>query len=331
MEGADAQQQVRRPRIWMEAGLHPDAVAQLREATEVVPSRDLAELRGCAAMIVGASRRVDGPLLDMAGPELLAVARPGIGIDAIDLFAATQRGVLVVSTPDAPSESTAEHAVALMLALAKRVVEGDRWLRGSRQHGLSVGVELRNLTLGVVGLGRVGRRVAEICGSGLRMQVLGNDPFLGRLEADSLGVEKVAELDELLSRSDVVSLHVPATGQSRGMIGSAALALMKPDAMLINGSRGSVVDEEALARALREGRLGGAALDVFQMEPPDADHPLLALPNVVVTPHIASRTGAALEAMSSGTASQLLQVLRGEQPPFLVNPEAWPGRTRRKR
>jgi D-3-phosphoglycerate dehydrogenase / 2-oxoglutarate reductase len=327
MQDAETQSKSR-PRIWMEAGLHPDALAQLREQTEVVASRDVADLRGCAAMIVGGNRRVDGPLLDLAGPELLAVARPGIGVDAIDVTAASERGVLVINTPDAPTESTAEHAVALMLALAKRVVEGDRWLRGARDQGLSVGIELRDLTLGVVGLGRIGRRVAEIAGAGLRMLVLGFDPYVGREEAESFGVEKVADLDEMLSRSDVVSLHVPATGRTRGFIGDAALGQMKPTAILINASRGSVVDEMALARALTEGRLAGAALDVFHTEPPPPDHPLLALPNVIVTPHIASRTGAGLTAMSDGTVAQLLQVLHGEQPPNLVNPEVWPGRVK---
>lgn len=315
-----------RPRAWLECGLHQPSLERLQKSFEVVRGGDLDTLPGSAVMIVSSQPDVDGTMLDRAGPSLLAVARPGIGVDNIDLAAATERGVLVVNTPAAPSESTAEHAVALLLGFAKQVVEGDRWVRGDRQEPLGVGVELRGRTLGVVGLGRIGSRVAQICGPGLGMRVIGYDPFLDRAAASARGVEPVDSLHELLGAADVVSLHLPLTAETRGSFNEATLRAMKPGAILVNASRGPVVDEDALVRALRDGHLRGAALDVFHVEPPPPDHPLLSLPNVVMTPHIASRTDGGTAAMGDGVATQLLQLLEGERPPNLVNPEVWPGR-----
>jgi D-3-phosphoglycerate dehydrogenase / 2-oxoglutarate reductase len=316
-----------RARIWLESTLHAEALARLEQAAEVVATADPARLAGCLAMIVGSRPRVDGDLLDQAGPELLAVARPGIGVDNVELDAATERGVLVINTPDGPTESTAEHATALLLALAKQVRDGDRWLRGPRTQPLPLGFELLGRTLGLVGLGRIGKRMAEICGRGLRMRVLAYDPYASPAAAEALGVELVDNLDALLARADVVSLHAPATAETRGLIGDEALRRMKPEAFLINVSRGSLVDEAALARALREGRLAGAGLDVFHVEPPPPDHPLIGLPNVIMTPHIGSATDGGRQKMSDSVVEQVLQVLRGERPSSLVNPEAWPGRT----
>lgn len=318
-----------KPRVWMEAGLHPPALARLEAVAELVTSRDPADLPGSAALIVGSRRTIDGAFLDLAGPTLLAVTRPGIGVDNVNLGAATERGILVINTPDAPTESTAEHTVALLLSLAKRVVDGDRWLRGARNGAwITPGLELRDRTLGVVGLGRIGRRVAEICGQGLRMRVLAYDPYISGETARSLGAEAVRDLDELLRTADVVTLHVPVTDQTRGLIDERALRLMRPGSVLVNAGRGYLVDEAALVRVLQDGHLAGAALDVFLTEPPPPDNPLLSLPNVVVTPHIASMTDGGIRAMGEGVVEQLVGLLeRGERPRFLVNPDAWPGRT----
>lgn len=315
-----------RPRAWVESRLHEPSLKRLAAAFEIVQGGDVATLPGSTVMIVSSTPDVSGAMLDAAGPSLVAVARPGIGVDNVDLAAATERGVLVINTPSAPSESTAEHAVALLLGLAAGVVEGDRWVHGDRSAALSIGLELRGRTLGVVGLGRIGRRVAQICGPGLGMRVLGYDPFLDAPAVQALGVEPVPGLEALLAGSDAVSLHLPLTPQTRGSFDAAALARMKRGAILVNASRGQVVDEDALVDALRSGHLRGAALDVFHVEPPPPDHPLLALPNVVATPHIASRTDGGTAAMGEGVATQLLQLLRGERPEHLVNPEAWPGR-----
>ncbi len=316
-----------RPLIWMERRLHPEALARLEEVAEVIASTDLADLPGAAAAIVSSIPAVNAAFMDQAGPSLKVIARPGIGVDNIDIPAATQRGILVVNTPDAPTESTAEHAVALLLALSKRVVMGDMTLRGTDlPRARLLGTEARGRVLGVVGFGRIGRRVAEICALGLKMRVIAYDPYVDRTQAAALGVEMVDDLDTLLAQADFVTLHCALTPETRHLIGERELRRMKPGAYLINVSRGPVVDEAALVRVLEEGHLAGAALDVFDPEPPLPDNPLFRMVNVVVTPHIGSYTDLGTLAMSEGAAEQVLQVLRGERPTFLLNPEAWPGR-----
>ena len=317
-----------RPKVWLTHPLHPEASARLEAAVEVILSPDGAGLPVVAAAIVGSKITFDGDLLDRLGPDLKVLARTGIGADNIDLAAATQRGILVVNTPDAPSESTAEHAVALLLALSKRVVAGDRSIRGA---GLTraqlLGMELKGRVLGVVGFGRIGRRVAEICALGLGMQILAFDPYLDPAQLNAPGVEVVDDLNVLLSRADVVTLHTPLTSETRHLLGERELRRMKPGSYLINASRGAVLDQDALLRVLQSGHLAGAALDVFPGQPPSPGDPLLNLPNVVVTPHIGSYTESGVKAMGLGAADQVLQVLRGERPRFLLNPEAWPGRS----
>lgn len=318
-----------RPRVWTDRVLIGESMKRLQAATHVIATGNLADLPGAAAVIVGGTAVVDATFMGQAGPTLKVIARPGIGVDRIDIPEATRRGILVVNTPDAPTESTAEHAVALLLALAKHVVLGDRKMREGYllREQMPLGTEVRGQVLGIVGLGRVGRRVAEICGQGLKMQVIAYDPYVSKEQATSLGATLLSDLDTLLARADFVTLHTPLTRETYHLIGERELSLMKQGAYLINTSRGPVVDEGALVRALESGHLAGAALDVFDPEPPLPDNPLFHLPNVVVTPHIASYTDRAEEAMCAGAAEQVLQVLRGERPPFLVNPEAWPGRT----
>lgn len=316
-----------KPKVWLDRDINSDALAKLSARARVVVSPELARLPGAAAAIISSLVDANGEFMDRTGPGLRVIARPGIGVDNVDVPAATERGILVVNTPDAPTESTAEHTVALLLALAKRVTAGDRSLRGDelpRAHLL--GAELRDRVLGVVGFGRIGRRVAEICGQGLKMQVIAHDPYIDPAQVTAPGVEPVSSLDVLLARSDLVTLHTALTPETRHLIGERELRLMKPGAYLINASRGPVIDEAALVRALQEGHLAGAALDVFDPEPPEADNPLLRMANVVVTPHIASYTDRGTEAMGLGAVEQVLQVLRGERPPNLLNPEAWPGR-----
>ncbi|HMO59256.1 MAG TPA: hydroxyacid dehydrogenase [Roseiflexaceae bacterium] len=314
-------------RIWTDARLHSEAQAIVRSYGELILGGDMALLPGAAAAIVSSLARVDGAFMDMAGPQLWAIARPGIGYDNIDVAAATQRGILVMNTPDAPTESTAEHAVALLLALAKRVTVGQERLRtGFFSIEGGPGMELRGRTIGLIGFGRIGRRVAQICSAGLLMRVLAYDPFTDWSHTGE-GVTPVHTLEALLGEADIVSLHTALTPQTRQLIGARELALMRPGAVLINVSRGPVIDEAALLTALRNGHIGGAGLDVYDPEPPDGENPLLFLPNVVVTPHIATYTDAAQLNMGRGAAEQVGRVLHGERPPSLVNPEAWPGRT----
>lgn len=317
-----------KPKIWMSWRWPSEGIMRLETVAEVFSPGDSTQLPGVEVVIVG-QETIDGAVMDLIGPNLKVLARPGIGVDTIDLAAATARGILVINTPDGPTESTAEHTVALLLAVAKRVTLGDMQLRrGEISRPDLRGTEVRDRVLGVVGYGRIGRRVAEICSQGLKMRVLAYDPYVMESTVVQPGVEIVNNLAELLAQADVVTLHVPLTLQTRPLLGERELRLMKPGSYLINASRGPVVDEAALIRVLAEGHLAGAGLDVFDPEPPLPDNPLLQMTNVVLTPHIASYTDRGLEAMMHGVIDQILLILQGERPPFLVNPAAWPGRAR---
>lgn len=316
-----------KPKVWTEVELHPSVVAQLTEVAEVISGGTQATLPSVDIAIIGASK-VNGAFLDHAGPQLKLVARHGIGYNDVDVPAATARGVLATNTPDGPTEPTAEHTVALLLAAAKWIVKGDLYLRNNRPYTRSTlrGVEVRDLTLGIVGFGRIGRRVAEICGLGLRMRVVVFDPYLPVGSAAPSYVELVGDLDTLLTQADFLTLHTPLTPETHHFIGARELHLLKPGSYVINASRGPVLDEAALIQALQEGHLAGAGLDVFDPEPPHPDNPLLQMENVVVTPHSAGNTVQGSIRTGQMLVEQVLHVLRGERPPDLLNPEAWPGR-----
>ena len=316
--------------VVLETPIHPDGIKVLDGQVEIVgPLPDqgqvLQALRdGAQALIVSMALKVTDAIM-AAAPGLEVVGRPGIGVDSVDIDAATRHGVMVVNTPDGPTESTAEHAVALLLALAKRIQLGDTDIRqaGFANRGSHVGVEVFGKTLGLVGLGRIGKRVAEICALGLKMRVLGYDPYVSPQQVADLGVEMVSDLDTIIREADFLSLHTPLVPETEGLIGARELAMMKPTAFLINVARGPIVDEDALLETLRAGRIAGAGLDVYKEEPLPFPHPLLELENVVVTPHIASATTDGRRRMGTAVAEQVLIALQGEQPPFLVNPEVW--------
>jgi D-3-phosphoglycerate dehydrogenase len=319
-----------KPKVWTEVELHPSVVARLTEVAEVISGGTQATLPGVDIAIIGASK-VNGAFLDHAGPQLKLVARHGIGYNDVDVPAATARGILATNTPDGPTEPTAEHTVALLLAAAKWIVKGDMYLRNNRPYTRSTlrGVEVRDLTLGIVGFGRIGKRVAEICGLGLRMRVVVFDPFLPVGSAAPAYVELVGDLDTLLTQADFLTLHTPLTPETHHLISRRELHLLKPGSYVINASRGPVLDEAALIAALQEGHLAGAGLDVFDPEPPHPDNPLLKMENVIVTPHSAGNTLQGSIRTGQMLVEQVLHVLRGERPPDLLNPEAWPGRMQR--
>ena len=281
-------------------------------------------LKEADALITGAQFKLTPEVLDGA-PRLRVMGRPGIGVDNIDLAAATERGICVVNTPDAPTEPVAEKVVGWILMLAHRLREADRVARsaGWSERGTLRGHDLAGKTLGLIGVGRVGGRVAQICSTAFRMRVLAYDPYVNPARAYLLGIEPVSSLDELLPAADFISVHCPLSDETRGMLGEQELQRMKPTAYLINAARAPIVSEAALLRALREGWIAGAAIDVFPSEPPPPDHPLLALDNAILSPHIASFTHEGVLRMSMGCAEQVLMVLRGERPPNLVNPEVW--------
>lgn len=319
-----------KPKVVMQFELRLGATERIREVADVVIDPTLEQAVGADIIVAGGSK-FDAAVMDQLGPNLKAIARTGIGVDTIDLAAATARNILVINTPDAPTESTAEHAVALLMAVAKRVMVGDMLLRGDTaiQRSDMLGTELLGRTLGVVGYGRIGRRVAEICALGLRMDVLVYDPYIQLDQPTPERVRLTDKLDELLSQAMFVTVHVPLLPNTRHFIGEREMRLMPRGSYLINASRGPVIDEAALIRLLQEGHFAAAGLDVFDPEPPLADNPLLKMKNVVLTPHIASSTDRGIYAMMHGVADQIIQILNGERPPHIVN-HVWPGRVKVK-
>lgn len=316
-----------KPKVWTEVPMHPEALARLKAVAEVYEGGNRAELPGAQVATIGPSV-VDAAFMDEAGPELKMVVRHGVGYNAVDVPAATQRGILAAYTPDGPTECTAEHAVGLMFAVAKCIVKADRYLRTNQPYTRADlrGTELFGQTLGVIGYGRIGRRVTEMCALGIRMDVLVYDPFLPPAVELPGTVRRVDSLEEILQTVDFLTLHTPLMPETYHLIGEPQLRMMKPDAILVNASRGPVVDEKALIRVLQEGHLRGAGIDVFEIEPPEPDNPLLHMDNVVVTPHSAANTIQGSYRMSMGVVDQVLQVLAGERPTFLIDPAAWPGR-----
>lgn len=281
---------------------------------------ELAEVLADAdAVIVRSPTTVDEELLG-AAPNLTVVGRAGVGVDNIDLEAATRHGVAVMNAPGGNTRSTAELAFGLLLAAGRRIPEADRSVRAGRwERSRLRGVQLHGKTLGVVGVGRIGGAVATRARA-FGLEVVGHDPYLSEGRAEELGVELV-ELPELLRRSDFVTLHAPLTEETRGLVGAEALAAMKDDALLVNAARGGLVDERALAEALRSGEIGGAALDVYREEPLPEDHPLREAPDLVLTPHLGSATGDARREVASEIATYVRDaLLSGDLGPALNAP-----------
>ena len=263
-----------------------------RFQVHVVPdssSADFAELLGEASgLVVRSVTQVDARLLEMA-PVLKVVGRAGVGVDNIDLVAASERRVAVLNAPEGNTIAVAELTMALILAVVRNVPQADRAIRdGSWDRARFRGSELRGGTLGLIGAGRIGAEVAKRC-MAFGMEVIAFDPYLSQLRAEELGIELV-DFDMVIEQSDVVSLHVPLNDETRGILDAAVFGRMKGRAVVVNASRGGVVDEQALADALRDGSISGAALDVFETEPLPEDSPLRDAPNLVLTPHLGAST-----------------------------------------
>jgi D-3-phosphoglycerate dehydrogenase / 2-oxoglutarate reductase len=274
------------------------------------------------AAVVGAAR-CDAAFMERA-PNVRVISRTGIGYDAVDVEAATRRGIAVCNTPDGPTISTAEHAVTLMLLVAKNVRSAESALRAGRSSGYysrHEGIELDGKVLGLVGFGRIARHVARIA-VGLGMRVTAFDPYLDATAVPA-GTDRVDTLEELLGRADVVSVHVPLTETSAGMFGASQFGSMKPGAVFINTARGGLVDQDALLDALESGRLFGAGLDVTSPEPLPEGHPLLERDDVVVTPHVASATADGKARIFRAAFKNAIDVVEGRRPAHLVNPEVW--------
>jgi len=324
-----------RPRVFVarripDAGLDPIVEACSADVweDELPPPREelLRRVAGCDGVLTLLTDRVDDAFLDAAGPGLRVVSNYAVGYDNVDVPACTGRGIPVGNTPGVLTETTADLAWALLMAAGRRVAEGDRYVRAGRWRTwgpqLLLGSDVHGATLGIVGLGRIGQAVARRA-AGFGMTVL----YWSRSRAEP-GIERefgatFIELDELLARSDFVTLHVSLNDETRHLIDAAALARMKPSAVLVNTARGPVVDQAALAEALRDRTIAAAGLDVTDPEPIASDDPLLQLENCLVVPHIASASYATRGKMAEMAAANLLAGLRGERLPNPVNPEVY--------
>ena len=263
-------------------------------------------------------------------PNLLIVSTGGAGFDTVNVKDCTNAGVLVVNQTGGNADAVAAHVLAMVLMLSKQIIQTNHALRKGTMHDRNafMGKDINGRTIGIVGLGNVGRRIAKLCRTLFDMQVLACDPYLDEATMAERGAAKVT-LDELLRRSDFVSINCPLDDSSRGMIGARQFGLMQKHAYFITTARGFIHDENALADALRSKQIAGAGLDVWAKEPPPADHPLLQFDNVIASPHTAGVTQEARANMGKFAAEQLIMALDGKRPPRIVNPDAWPAYAKR--
>ncbi|HTU19385.1 MAG TPA: phosphoglycerate dehydrogenase [Gemmataceae bacterium] len=313
------------PRVLVSDKLPAAGIDLLRQAGIEIDDRqklkgaELQEaLRGSDGVIVRSDTRITAAELENPG-RLRVIVRAGVGVDNIDVAAATRKGIVVMNTPGGNTVSTAEQTITLLMALARHTAAADASLRqGKWEKSKFVGTQLAGRTLGVIGLGRIGREVARRA-AGLDMKILGFDPFLASAGATQLGIETVSDLDHLLPGVDFLTVHTPLTDETRDLLDARRLALLPKGARVINCARGGIINEEALGEALRSGHLAGAALDVFVQEPPPADHPLLQLPNVVVTPHLGAATVEAQLSVAKEAAQLIVDYLVRGVIGFAVN------------
>ena len=319
------------PRIFVTRSVPDATLDMLRDGLEVdvyesdtpIPRAELLErVRGYDALLTLLSEKVDEELLEAAGPPLKIIANFAVGHNNIDVAACTARGVAVSNTPDVLTDTTADHALMLLLGAARRVIEGDALVRSGAWRGWApkqlLGLDVSGRTLGIIGMGRIGRAVAARA-KGFGMRLLYHNRSRDE-EAETALDASYRELHDLLRESDFVSVHAPLTDETRYLVGEAELGMMKPTAVLVNTSRGPLVDERALERFLRERRIWGAGLDVFENEP-ELSPGLRDLPNVVLAPHTGSATTGTREAMGRLCAEAIIAVLKGERVSHLLNPE----------
>lgn len=319
------------PLLWTDVPLHTDALARLRDRVKLSGPTIAADLAASPAFNIGAAdAAIVGPRVtyDAAAfanaARLKVIARTGIGYDNVDIPAASAAGVCVVNTPDAPTESTAEFAIALMFAVARRIPAADQNSKSGvwKLDPSIMGFDLAEKSLGLVGFGRIARRVAEMARA-IRMRVSAFDPFVPPAVIAESGTTPCADFPELLQGSHVLSLHVPLAATTRRLIGRDQLALLPRGAVLINTARGPLIDEAAVLEALNAGQLHGAGIDVWTSEPTNLDNPLFRHPRVVATPHMAAYTDEGRRRSHVAAAEHVLSVLCGELPPTLIDSAVW--------
>ncbi|HET9853090.1 MAG TPA: D-glycerate dehydrogenase [Candidatus Limnocylindrales bacterium] len=324
-----------RPKVFVSRVIPEEGLARVRDATDATvweddlpPSRDalLRGIEGCDGVLTLLTDRVDDELLDRAGPQLKVVSNFAVGFDNVDVAACTRRGIPVGNTPGVLTETTADLAWALLMAAARRVVEGDRYVREGKWKTwgpmLLMGPDVHGATLGIVGFGRIGQAMARRA-RGFGMRIVYHDLQRVPKQVEAEFDATFMTLEGLLHEADFVSLHTLLSPETKGLLNAERLGWMKPTAVLVNTSRGPVVDSMALVEALRSGTIAAAALDVTDPEPLPADHPLVGLDNCLVVPHIASASRATRGKMASMAAANLLAGLRGERLPTPVNPEVY--------
>lgn len=317
-------------KIWIGMLMDEASLALLGKAGELIgphaptPSDDMVLLETADAVIAGPQFPGTAVTFNRC-PNLKAVVRAGAGYDSIDLDAATAHGICVANTPDAHTESTAVFTISLLLSVVRQVGFGNvEMKKGAWPHrSTTLNMDLNDKILGIVGLGRIGSRVAELAHAfGLRVHAY--DPYIAPGYAFTRRVQQAESLEALLGIADIVTLHTPLNSETRGMMNAERFAQMKQGAILVNASRGPVVVEQDLVAALQSGHLGGAALDVWDPEPPSPDNPLRFMDNVVATPHMAANTREGRARSRANAAKQILQVLAGKRPSALLNPDVWP-------
>lgn len=324
-----------KPRVFVSRVIPEEGLARVREATDATvweddlpPPRDvlLGAVDGCEGILTLLTDRVDDELLDRAGPQLKVVSNFAVGFDNVDVAACTRRGIPVGNTPGVLTETTADLAWALLMAAARRIVEGDRYVRQGKWKTwgpmLLMGPDVHGATLGIVGFGRIGQAMARRA-RGFGMRIVYHDLQRVPKQVEAEFDATFMTLEGLLHEADFVSLHTLLSPETKGLLNAERLGWMKPTAVLVNTSRGPVVDSMALVEALRSGTIAAAALDVTDPEPLPADHPLVGLDNCLVVPHIASASRATRGKMASMAAANLLAGLRGERLPTPVNPEVY--------
>ena len=311
-------------RVLLYEDMAEEGKAILREKAEIVLAEKLDEsylaerVKDVDGIVIRANGKVTRKIMESA-PRLKVVGRHGIGVENIDLQAATDLGIWVVNTPDANDQSVAEHFFGLALMLSKMLKKGDIAVREGRWEAryVHIGRELKGKTLGILGFGRIGKAIGQIAHKGFGMNVLYYDSF--RFEAMEQEIKAVkASLDDILSRSDFISINLPMLPETKNLIGARELGLLKPTAYILNLARGPIWDEKALESVLKDGKIAGAASDVFAVEPATKDHPLLKLDNFIATPHMAAHTQEALGRMSL-VALDIIRVLEGKAPVYPVN------------
>lgn len=335
----ESQQKHKRKKVFIDQPIPEEGIAllkksftvKLRTAATVISRRELLkEIKQVHALLPILTDTLDAEVMD-AAPRLQVIGNYAVGTDNIDIDAATERGIVVTNTPGVLDQAVAEHTLALMLSVARRIVESDKFTRAKKFKGWMpmgfLGLQLQGKTLGIIGAGRIGSKFAEMCKNGLGMKIVYND--VGRNSSIERKLDATyLPLKQLLRQSDVVSVHVPLLPSTRHFIGAAELRLMKPSAILINTSRGPVVAEKPLVKALQQRLFFGVGLDVYECEPsidcdPNDQLALSKLDSVVLTPHIASATIEARSGMSLLAAQGIADVLQGKKPKHIVNPEVW--------